>query len=99
MCADMRDNVVYWKTNGKINNDLGHVYMYVYACVYVFVHVCVYTHVCVYVYAYLCIECGSQYQWFSVRTVSCMCMCICVHMYAYAYVCKYIHMFKFTFLQ
>ena len=67
----------------------GHEYMYIYACVYVYVHVCVYTHVYVYVYAYLCIDCGSQYQCFSVWTVSCMCMCVRVHMYAYAYVCRY----------
>jgi len=58
----------------------GHVYMYIYACVYA------------YVYAYLCIDCGSQYQCFSVRTVSCMRMCVRVHMYAYAYVCRYIYM-------
>jgi len=44
----------------------GHVYMYVYACVYVFVQLCVYIHVYVYVYVYLCIDCGSQYQCFSV---------------------------------
>jgi len=59
-----------------------HVYMYIYACVYVYV----------YLYAYLCINCGFQYQCFSVWTVSCMRMCGCVHMYAYAYVCKYICM-------
>jgi len=47
----------------------GHVYVYICACVYVCVNVCVYTHVYVYVYAYLCIDCGSQYQWFSVWTV------------------------------
>jgi len=70
----------------------GHVYMYAYACVYVFVYVCVYTHVYVYVYAYLYINCGSQYQCFSVWTVSCTHMCIRVHMYAYAHVCKYIYM-------
>jgi len=65
----------------------GHVYMYVYACVYVYVYVCVYTHVYVYVCAYLCIDCGSQYQCFSVWTVSCMyvwymCVyaCICIWM-------------------
>jgi len=57
--------------------------MYIYACVYVFVHLCVYTHVNVYVYAYLCIDSGSQYQCFSVWTVSCMRMCFRVHMYAY----------------
>ena len=67
-------------------------YMYIYACVYVFVHLCVYTHVYVYVYAYLWINCGSQYQCFSVWTVSCMCMCVRVHMHAYAYVCRYIYM-------
>jgi len=61
----------------------GHVYMYIYACVYVFVHLCDYTHVYVYVYAYLWIDCGSQYQCFSVWTVSCMCICMRVHMYAY----------------
>ena len=65
--------------------------MYIYACVYVYVHVCVYTHVYVYVYAYLCIDCGSQYQYFSVWMVSCMRMCVRVHMYAYAYVCRYIY--------
>jgi len=69
-----------------------HVYMYIYACVYVFLHLCVYTRVYVYVYAYLCIDCGSQYQCFSVWTVSCMCMCVRVYMYAYAYVCGYIYM-------
>ena len=75
----------------------GHVYMYIYACVYVYLYVCVYTHVYVYVYAYLCIDCGSQYQCFSVWTVSCMrmCMCVRVHMYAYAYVCGYIYMYIF----
>jgi len=45
----------------------------------------------VYVYAYLCIDCGSQYQCFSVWTVSCMRMCVRVHLYAYAYVCRYVH--------
>jgi len=70
----------------------GHVYMYIYACVYVYLHVCVYTHVHMYVYAYLCIDCGSQYQCFSVWTVSCMRACVHVHMYAYAYVCWYIYM-------
>jgi len=70
----------------------GHVYMYIYACVYVFVHLCVYTHVYVCVYAYLCIDCGSQYQYFSVWTVSCMYMCFRVHMYACTYVCRYIYM-------
>ena len=65
-----------------------HVHMYIYACVYECVHLCVYTHVYVYVYAYLCIDSGSQYQCFSVWTVSCMCMCV----YAYAYVCRYIYM-------
>jgi len=70
----------------------GHVYMYIYACVYVFIHLCVYTHVCVYVYAYLCIDCGSQYQCFSMWTVSCMRMCFRVHMYAYTYVCRYLYM-------
>jgi len=69
----------------------GHVYMYIYACVYVFVHLCVYTYVYVYVYAYLCIDCESQYQYFSVWTVSCMRMCFRVHMYAYTYVCRYIY--------
>jgi len=58
----------------------GHVYIYVCACVYVYVYVCVYTHVYVYVYVYLCIDCGSQYQCFSVWTVSCMRMCIRVYM-------------------
>ena len=67
----------------------GHVYMYIYACVYVFVHLCVYTHVYLYVYAYLCIGCGSQYQCFSVWTVSWMRVCVRVHMYAYVYVCRY----------
>jgi len=47
---------------------------------------------CVCVYAYLCIDCGSQYQWFSVWTVSCMRMCFRAHMYAYTYVCGYIYM-------
>ena len=70
----------------------GHVYMYIDACVYVFVHLCVYTHVYVYVYAYLCIDCGSQYQCFSVWTVSCMRVCVHVHMYVHAYVCRYIYM-------
>jgi len=69
-----------------------HVYMYIYVCVYVFVHLCIYTHVYVYVYAYLCIGCGSQYQYFSVWTVSCMRVCVRVHMYAYACVCRYICM-------
>ena len=69
----------------------GHVYMYIYACVYVFVHLCVYTYVYVYVYEYLCVECGSQYQCFSVWTVSCMRVCVRLHMYAYAYVCRYIY--------
>jgi len=69
-----------------------HVYMYIYARVYVFVHLCVYTHVYVYVYAYLYIDCGSQYQCFSVWTVSCMHMCFRVHMYVYTYVCRYIYM-------
>jgi len=68
--------------------------MYIYACVYVCVHQCVYTHV--YMYAYLCIDCGSQYQCFSVWTVSCMRMCVRVHMYAYAYVCRYIYMCIFS---
>ena len=54
----------------------GHVYMYVYARVYVYIYVCIYTHVYVYVYAYVCIDCGSQYQCFSVWTVSCMRTCI-----------------------
>ena len=45
----------------------------------------------VYVYAYLSIGCGSQYQCFSVWTVSCMRMCFRVHMYAYTYVCRYIY--------
>jgi len=36
------------------------------ARVYVYVYVCTYIHVYVYVYAYLCIDCGSQYQCFSV---------------------------------
>ena len=66
--------------------------MYVYACVYVYVHLCVYTHVYVYVYAYLCIGCGSQYQCFSVWTVSRMRMCDRVHMYAHVYVRRYIYM-------
>jgi len=62
----------------------GHVYMYIYACVYIYVYVCIYIHVYVYVYvyAYLCIDCGCQYQYFSVWTVSCMRMCVRVHMYA-----------------
>jgi len=59
-----------------------HVYVYIYACVHVFVHLCVYTHVYVYVYAYLCIDYGSQYQCFSVWTVSCMRVCVRVRMYA-----------------
>jgi len=46
-----------------------YIYIYICACVYVHVHVCVYTRVYVYVYAYLCIDCGSQYQCFSVWTV------------------------------
>ena len=70
----------------------GHVFMYTYARVYVFVHLCVYTHLYVYVYANLCIDCGSQYQCFSVWTVSCMRMCVRVHLYAYTYVCRYIYM-------
>jgi len=71
-----------------------HVYMYIYACVYVFVHVCVDTHVYVYVYVYaqLCIDRGSQYQCFSVWTMSCMRMCVRVHMHANANVCRYIYM-------
>jgi len=69
----------------------GNVYMYIYACVCEFVHLCVYTRVYVYVYAFFCIDSGSQYQCFSVCTVSCMCMCVRVHMNAYAYVCKYIY--------
>jgi len=71
-----------------------HVYMYIYTRVYVFIYVCVYIRY-VYVYVYLCIDCGSQYQCFSVWTVSCMRTCILVHMYAYAYVCKYIFMYIF----
>ena len=63
MCADMYICIYMCR----------HVYMYIYACVYVFVHLCVYTHVYVYVYAYLSIVCGSQYQCFSVWTVSCTC--------------------------
>ena len=43
--------------------------IYICACVYVYVYVCVYTHVYVFVFAYLCIDCGSQYQWFSLLTV------------------------------
>jgi len=66
--------------------------LYIYACVCVFVYVCVYTHVYVYVHAYLCIDYGSQYQCFSVWTVSCMRMYVRVHMYACTYVCRYIHM-------
>jgi len=50
------------------------------------------THVYVYVCTYLCIDRGSQYQCFSVWTVSCMRMCVGVHMYAYAYVCRYMYM-------
>ena len=54
----------------------------------------------VYVYAYLCIDCGSQYQCFSVWTVSCMRMCFRVHMYAYTYVCRKtptrVHMYTHT---
>jgi len=69
-----------------------HVYMYICACVYVFVHLRVYTHVYVYVYAYLCIDCGSQYQCFSVWIVSCMRMCVREHMYAYMCVGIYIYM-------
>ena len=53
----------------------GNVCMYIYVYVYVYVHVWIYTHVYVYVYAYLCIDYGSQYQYFSVWTVSCMRMC------------------------
>jgi len=77
----------------------GHVYVYTYACVYVYVYVyvCVYTHVYVYVYAYLCIDRGSQYQWFSVWTRSCMRTCVRVHMYAYAYMCKlYVHFLQWV---
>jgi len=72
----------------------GHVCMYIYARMYVYIYVCVYTHVFVYMYAFLEIDCGSQYQCFSVWTVSCMCMCVRVNMYAYAlcvgiYICAF----------
>jgi len=50
-----------------------------------------------YVYAYLCIDCGSQYQCFSVWTVSCIRICVRVHMYAYAYVCRYIYICAFFY--
>ena len=62
----------------------------------VFVYLCVCTHVYVYVYAYLCIDCGSQYQYFSVWTVSCMRMCFRVHMHAYMYVCRCIYVNLFA---
>jgi len=74
-----------------------HVYMCIYACVYVFVHLCVHTHVYVYAWAYLSIDCGSQYQCFSVWTVSCICMCVRVHMFACAHVCRYIYMCIFLY--
>ena len=35
-----RDNVVYWKTKGKINNDLQCLYIYLYAHIYAHTHVC-----------------------------------------------------------
>jgi len=60
--------------------------MYIYACVYVYVYVCIYIHVYKHLYAYLCIDCGFQYQCFSVWTVSCMRMCIRVHMYVRIYI-------------
>ena len=71
-------------------------YIYIYACVCVFVHLCVYARVYVYVYECLCIDCGSWYQYFSVRTVSCMRMCFRVYMYAYVYVCVYIYVHFFA---
>jgi len=46
-----------------------HVCMYICACVYVRIYVCVYALAYAYVYVYLCIDCGSQYQYFSVWTV------------------------------
>jgi len=78
--------------------------IYVYECMCADMYICIYMHVCMYLYIYgfihMCIcmcmhirpskDCGSQYQCFSVWTVSCMRTCVRVNMYAYAYVCRYI---------
>jgi len=60
-----RDNVVYWKTNGKINNDLQHDYIHIQANKGTPVRVCVRERdsVCVYVCVCVC---------------ECACGCVCV---------------------
>jgi len=64
-CVRERDNVVYSKTNRKINNDLqcARVLVCVYVCVCVCMYVCVREGVCVCVFVFVCLS---------------VCVCFCV---------------------
>jgi len=61
-----RDNVVYWKTNGKINNNLQYInayaYMYtdIHIYIYIHIHMHLYTHTA-HTYTYACI-CTRMYR-------------------------------------
>ena len=42
-----RDSVIYWKTQGKIKNDLQS-YICIYIYIYVYIHI--YTYICIHIY-------------------------------------------------
>jgi len=60
-----RDNVVYWKTKRKINDDLVCICIYTYVSINIFIYVYMYMYVQIYVYTlnlhigWYCSYCGA----------------------------------------
>ena len=74
-----RDNVVYWKTNGKINNDLPYSYayteptrIYIDVCMYHNVHVLILSDMYIHVYTCVHVHTGRVLLWKSMRMWCCL---------------------------
>ena len=85
MYTHVRDNVVYWKTKRKINDDLQYTCVYAYAYVYIYVYACIYMYMYVFLYVYMHM-CMDMYM--------CVCVCICV----YIYICMYVYIYMYMSL-
>ena len=73
-----RDNVVYWKTNGKINNDLQCMYICVYVYICIYICMCVYVFVYVYIYLYI-----YAYIYMSIYIYMYIYICLCTSEYVH----------------
>ena len=82
-----RDNIVYWTTNGKINNDLqrcgcgstqtvdskGKLDQVLEQNICIYLYICIYTYIYIYVYI-------------------CMYIYVYIYIYIYMYICVYAYM-------